>query len=71
MGLLLNKIVDEWLEVENTPKLLLKSTNRKILIYIFLVIYLIYLSLISVILKTLLMIWMKVKNEQHFMFFRA
>ena len=69
MGLLLNKIVDEWLEVENTPKLLLKSTNRKVLTYSS--IYFFYLSLISVILKTLLMIWMKVKNEQHFMFFRA
>ena len=69
MGLILNKIVDEWLKAENTPKLLLKSTNRKVLTYSS--IYFFYLSLISVILKTLLMIWMKVKNEQHFMFFSA
>ena len=33
MGVILNKIVDEWLEAENTPKLLMKSTNRKVLTY--------------------------------------
>ena len=33
MGLILNEMIDEWLEAENNPKLLLNSTNRKVLTY--------------------------------------